>query len=160
MAANPLSLENQLCFSVYSASHAFTRAYRPLLATLGITYPQYLVMLVLWEKRQARVSEIGQALGLDSGTLSPLLKRLEKVGLIKRQRDEGDERIVNIHLTAQGIAAQAGALDVARRIGKAIGCTAGQFVNLRDELRALAARLDAGDRWPPVMAPPMETESW
>lgn len=143
MTANPLSLDNQLCFTIYSASHAFTRAYRPLLADLGLTYPQYLVMLVLWDRRHARVSEIGQVLGLDSGTLSPLLKRLEKIGLIGRRRDTGDERIVNIHLTPQGIAAEAGARIVAERIGQAVGCPVDQFIRLRDELRALTARLDA-----------------
>lgn len=92
----------QLCFAVYSASHAFTRAYRTLLEPLGLTYPQYLVMLVLWDRDGMRVKEIGGALFLDSGTLTPLLKRLEGLGLLSRQRDSSDERQVTILLTAEG----------------------------------------------------------
>ena len=92
----------QLCFAVYSASHAFTRAYRQLLEPLGLTYPQYLVMLVLWERDDRRVKDIGAELFLDSGTLTPLLKRLENIGLVRRVRDARDERQVGILLTAAG----------------------------------------------------------
>jgi DNA-binding MarR family transcriptional regulator len=112
-----LLLENQLCFQVYSASRAMTQAYRPLLKQLGLTYPQYLVMLLLWEKQgqietadascplaPSSVSALGQSLRLDSGTLSPLLKRLEQQGLLRRQRSQEDERQLEVVLTSQGIA--------------------------------------------------------
>ena len=97
-----LPVGKQLCFAIYSASHAFTRAYRHLLEPLGLTYPQYLVMLVLWERDGMRVKEIGAALFLDSGTLTPLLKRLETIGLVRRVRDARDERQVSILLTETG----------------------------------------------------------
>src|SRR5689334_15846953 len=92
-------LERQLCFAVYATAHAFTRAYKPLLDKIGLTYPQYLVMLVLWEKGCLPVKTIGEQLDLDSGTLSPLLKRLEQSGLITRLRDPKDERQVIVSLT-------------------------------------------------------------
>lgn len=95
-------LRKQLCFAVYSASHAFTRAYRLLLEPLGLTYPQYLVLLVLWERDSMRVKEIGAQLFLDSGTLTPLLKRLEGLGYVRRVRDVDDERQVTISLTPAG----------------------------------------------------------
>jgi DNA-binding MarR family transcriptional regulator len=90
------------CFAIYSAGHAFTRAYKPLLEPLGLTYPQYLVLLVLWEGDHRTVKEIGQCLFLDSGTLTPLLKRLEGAGLVRRRRDTADERQVRISLTDKG----------------------------------------------------------
>ncbi len=97
-----LKLGDQLCFAVYSAAHAFNRVYKPLLAALGLTYPQYLTMLVLWEQDDVAVKAIGERLGLDSGTLTPLLKRLEKLGLVARRRDPADERSVRIALTTEG----------------------------------------------------------
>lgn len=104
--ANPadeiLRLDRQLCFPLYAASNILTRAYRPLLDQLGLTYPQYLVLLVLWEKAPRAVGEIGQQLFLDTGTLTPLLKRMEAAGLVARQRDPEDERRVIISLTAKG----------------------------------------------------------
>ena len=96
-----LQLDNQLCFAVYSASLAMTKRYKPLLEKLQLTYPQYLVMLVLWERDGLMVSELGERLFLDSGTLTPLLKRLEANGLVGRIRDVGDERRVHINLTGQ-----------------------------------------------------------
>jgi hypothetical protein len=99
----PLLLGNQLCFAVYSTAHAFNRAYKPLLDRLGLTYPQYLVMLVLWERDGLPVRDIGERLFLDSGTLTPLLKRMEAAELIKRTRGTEDERQVLIALTSQGI---------------------------------------------------------
>ena len=143
VAANPLSLDNQLCFAVYAAGHAFNRVYRPLLKDLGLTYPQYLVMLVLWQDRQASVGEIGDRLGLDSGTLSPLLKRLEKIGLIRRNRNPDDERMVLIQLTAQGVAAEENARQVAAGIARAVGCSLDEMVRLKRDIDALADRLDA-----------------
>src|SRR5215475_5783118 len=101
-ADQPLRLDNQICFAVYSAAHAFNRVYKPLLDRLGLTYPQYLVMLVLWERDGVPLKEIGERLFLDSGTLTPLLKRLEVAGLVKRSRSSEDERQVKITLTAQG----------------------------------------------------------
>src|SRR3954463_16375045 len=91
---HPLQLDNQLCFAVYAAAHAFNATYKPLLEPLGLTYPQYLAMLVLWEEDGVTVSAIGSRLGLDSGTLTPLLKRLEAAGLVSRLRDAADERQV------------------------------------------------------------------
>src|SRR5665647_76946 len=103
VASHPaLQLDNQLCFALYSASLAMTKLYQPLLADLGLTYPQYLAMLVLWERDGLMVSELGERLFLDSGTLTPLLKRLEAAGLIARTRDVEDERRVHITLTAAG----------------------------------------------------------
>ena len=110
--ATTLPIGKQLCFAVYSASHAFTRAYRKLLEPLGLTYPQYLVMLVLWERDGMRVKEIGAELYLDSGTLTPLLKRLESLGLVRRVRDARDERQVSILLTSVGRALEAKALTI------------------------------------------------
>lgn len=95
-------LDEQLCFALYTATHRITRAYRPLLEPLGLTYVQYLVMLVLWESAPQSVGELGHSLYLDSGTLTPLLKRMEKSGLVTRQRDNNDERRVLIHLTDHG----------------------------------------------------------
>ncbi len=97
-----LKLENQICFVLYAASRALTRSYRPLLGKLGITYPQYLVFMVLWERDDITVKHLGEKLYLDSGTLTPLLKRMEKAGFLKRQRSVADERKVRIHLTKKG----------------------------------------------------------
>src|SRR5580692_12047289 len=98
----PLLLGNQICFAVYSTAHAFNRVYKPLLHKLGLTYPQYLVMLALWERDGVPVKDIGERLFLDSGTLTPLLKRLEAAHLIKRTRSREDERQVLVALTSQG----------------------------------------------------------
>src|SRR5690349_24306244 len=108
----PLLLGNQLCFAVYSTAHAFNRFYKPMLDRLGLTYPQYLVMLVLWEQDGLSVKEIGERLFLDSGTLTPLLKRMEAAHLLKRARSAEDERQVLVSLTAQG----AGLRDKAKAI--------------------------------------------
>src|SRR5690349_9051070 len=97
-----LALDRQLCFALYSASLAMTRLYKPLLEPLGLTYPQYLVMLALWEDAGHSVGSLGDRLALDSGTLTPLLKRLESMGLVDRVRDPADERRVLVHLTAAG----------------------------------------------------------
>ncbi|WP_134686505.1 MarR family winged helix-turn-helix transcriptional regulator [Brevibacillus migulae] len=97
-----VKLENQLCFTFYAASREISRMYRPYLETMGITYPQYLVLLVLWEKAACTVKELGEHLFLDSGTLTPLLKRMEEAGLVTRQRSKEDERVVVIGLTEKG----------------------------------------------------------
>src|SRR3989338_8092204 len=102
LSEQALLLDNQLCFALYSASLAMTKLYKPLLDELGLTYPQYLALLVLWEQDSLMVSELGERLYLDSGTLTPLLKRLETSGLVSRLRDVEDERRVHISLTAAG----------------------------------------------------------
>jgi MarR family transcriptional regulator, organic hydroperoxide resistance regulator len=128
---DPLRLDQQLCFALYSASRALTRAYAPLLEPLGLTYPQYLVLLVLWEEDGISVKRLGDRLALDSATLTPLLKRLADRGVVERRRDEEDERVVRIHLTPDGRALRG----KARHIPAAVVCRAG--IDLRDE-RALA----------------------
>src|SRR3954466_4175892 len=100
--AAALLLDNQVCFPLYAAARAVTQAYQPLLARLGVTYPQYLVLLVLWEDDGLSVTQIGRRLHLDSGTLTPLLKRLEQAGLVRRRRAGGDERVVQAFLTPAG----------------------------------------------------------
>ncbi|CAD7045315.1 MarR family transcriptional regulator [Pseudorhizobium halotolerans] len=137
----PARLETQLCFAIYGAAHALTRTYKPLLEPLGLTYPQYLVMLVLWEEDDQSVRAIGDRLGLDSGTLSPLLKRLEQGGLVSRKRDSQDERLVRISLTQKGQDLASQAIDVTRAIAEATQCSLEEMEGLRDRVRALTGRL-------------------
>ena len=111
-----LKLDNQLCFSIYAASRAITRAYRPILEEFGLTYPQYLVLLILWESDGVPVNEIGARLYLDSGTLTPLLKRMESAGFLERRRGKDDERTVEIHLTPAGLALQEKAAEIPVRL--------------------------------------------
>jgi DNA-binding MarR family transcriptional regulator len=136
-----IQLDAQLCFAIYGAAHAFTRTYKPLLEPLGLTYPQYLVMIALWEEDGQPVKAIGERLGLDSGTLSPLLKRLEQSGLVARQRDRDDERQVRISLTQKGQDLKDNAAGVTAAIGKALGCSREEVAALRDELIALKKKL-------------------
>lgn len=140
-----LKLDRQLCFALYGAAHAFTRAYKPLLEPLGLTYPQYLVMMALWEEDSQQVKMLGEKLGLDSGTLSPLLKRLEQAGYVERRRDTADERQVFITLTEPGRAMQCHAVRIMRTIGEQTGCTMGELGSLRDSLNTLKKRLSAMD---------------
>ena len=142
-ADQALLLDNQLCFALYSASLAMTKLYKPLLDELGLTYPQYLVMLVLWERDGLMVSELGQRLSLDSGTLTPLLKRLEAAGLVSRMRAVQDERRVHIHLTAAGRKLKARALKVPGCVLAASQCSVPQVLALVQELRTLRERLAA-----------------
>ncbi|MBW9115877.1 MarR family transcriptional regulator [Rhizobium cauense] len=136
-------LENQLCFAVYSTAHAFTRAYKPILDKVGLTYPQYLVMLALWEKSEQPVKAIGEQLDLDSGTLSPLLKRLEQGGLIKRTRDARDERQVIVSLSEKGRAMKGEVDTIMVAIGQAAGCTLEEMKTIRGLLKGLRANLTA-----------------
>ncbi|MBP2235201.1 DNA-binding MarR family transcriptional regulator [Sinorhizobium kostiense] len=136
-----LGLGQQLCFAVYSAAHAFNRAYKPLLDRFGLTYPQYLVLLALWQQDAMTVKRIGEELGLDSGTLSPLLKRLEAAGYVRRLRDPADERQVIVSLTASGRNLKAEAFKILAEIGKASGCSLEEIGELRDALHRLAHRL-------------------
>jgi DNA-binding MarR family transcriptional regulator len=139
----PLRLDNQICFAVYSAAHAFNRVYKPLLDRLGLTYPQYLVMLVLWERDDVPVKDIGERLFLDSGTLTPLLKRLEAAHLVKRTRSSEDERQVLIALTPQGHALKEKARALPQSILAASDCSVSELVTMKDEIVALRDRLNA-----------------
>ena len=140
---NPaLLLDNQLCFALYSTSLAMTKLYKPLLETLGLTYPQYLVMLVLWERDGLMVSELGERLFLDSGTLTPLLKRLEASGLIARIRDVQDERRVHITLTQAGRALKAEAAQIPACILKASQCTLPDILALTLQVQTLRKNLN------------------
>ena len=138
-----LRLDNQICFAVYSASHAFNRVYKPLLDRLSLTYPQYLVMLVLWERDGVPLKEIGERLHLDSGTLTPLLKRLEQAGLVKRTRSSEDERQVLIGLTAQGNGLKDKARAVPPQILAASQCSVAELTAMKNEILALRDRLNA-----------------
>ena len=135
MSKNQLCLDEHLCFPIYAASNLIVKAYRPFLTPLGLTYPQYLVMLVLWEKECVSVGDLGQILHLDSGTLTPLLKRMETSGLINRSRDPNDERRVLISLKDKGRDLSAEAEKIPKELTKNI-----EFDNLnqlRDELKVL-----------------------
>src|SRR4051812_2496246 len=138
-----LLLDNQLCFALYSASLAMTKLYKPLLDELGLTYPQYLAMLVLWERDGLMVSELGERLSLDSGTLTPLLKRLEASGLIARIRDVQDERRVHITLTADGRKLKQRARKVPGCILEASRCSIPELVSLTRQVQALRQSLAA-----------------
>ncbi|MDW5442446.1 MarR family transcriptional regulator [Polaromonas sp. SM01] len=138
-----LQLDNQLCFALYSTSLAMTRLYKPLLDELGLTYPQYLAMLVLWEQDGLMVSELGERLYLDSGTLTPLLKRLESSGLITRIRALEDERRVHITLTASGRKLKTRAAKVPACILAAAQCPIPELMALTQQVQALRQRLVA-----------------
>ena len=142
-AMDPLLLGNQICFAVYSTAHAFNRVYKPLLDRLGLTYPQYLVMLVLWERDDVPLKDIGEKLFLDSGTLTPLLKRLEAQGLIKRTRSTEDERQVLIALTPKGRELREEARAVPEAILSNSACSVGELVAMKNELVSLRDRLNA-----------------
>ncbi|MDF2693786.1 MAG: Organic hydroperoxide resistance transcriptional regulator [Labilithrix sp.] len=138
-----LKLDNQLCFALHAASRAMTGAYQPLLETLGVTYPQYLVLMTLWEEDGARVSRIGERLHLDSATLTPLLKRLETRGLVERRRSTADERVVEIFLTAKGKRLERKASDVAKEIFCRTQLSLDELGRLREELKELTQKLQA-----------------
>jgi DNA-binding MarR family transcriptional regulator len=138
-----MRLDNQLCFALYSASLAMTKVYKPLLAELGLTYPQYLVMLALWEQDQQGVSELGERLSLDSGTLTPLLKRLESSGFIDRVRAEADERRVIINLTPAGIKLKSRAAKIPPCILSASQCTLPELMALTHQVQGLRQSLQS-----------------
>ncbi len=144
-----LALDSQVCFALYAANRAVTARYRPLLAELDLTYPQYLVMLVLWEaaarSETLRVSAIGDRLRLDSGTLTPLLRRLEQRGLVDRCRSKEDERVVTIALTLAGESLRERAREVPSRLLCELGVDSSQAGSLRDALRQLLSRLEAAE---------------
>ncbi len=144
--ADLLHLDKQICFSLSAASRAFNSVYRVLLKDLGLTYPQYLVMLVLWEHGELPVKAVGEHLRLDSGTLSPLLKRLEAAGLVRRERSARDERSVEVHLTEEGTALRERAQRVPQRIMAATGFELDELRDLHARLDRLTAALDAAAR--------------
>lgn len=142
-SASALLLDNQLCFALYSASLSVTKLYKPLLAQLGLTYPQYLVMLVLWESDDLSVSSLGERLFLDSGTLTPLLKRMEQSGLLQRQRASDDERRVVVSLTPKGRALRERALPIPACMVQASGCPVPELHSLTREIQTLRDQLVA-----------------
>jgi DNA-binding MarR family transcriptional regulator len=139
--ADWLLLDRQLCFALYSSSLAMTKLYKPLLEPLGLTYPQYLVLLVLWEADGLAVGELGTRLHLDSGTLTPLLKRLEAAGLVQRERAADDERRVLIRLTPAGRALRARARRVPEALARASGCSVRELGDLVARLQTLRDRI-------------------
>lgn len=136
-----LRLDRQVCFPLYAATNLLQRLYRPLLEPLGLTYSQYLVMLVLWEREQVSVGELRDCLHLDLGTMSPLLKRMVKAGLVTRERDATDERRVLIGLTPHGRALYEQAQAIPAMLADQIGVTPAKVELLRDETRSLVAHL-------------------
>lgn len=138
-----LLLDNQLCFLFHRITRDLNAAYRPLLSELGLTYPQYLVMLVLWEQDGRSVKDLGQQLCLDSGTLSPLLRRLDRLGLIERVRDSHDERRVNLRLTPAGQDLRDRAQRIPEALGRRLVDTPEEYLALHKQLTSIAARLEA-----------------
>ena len=153
-AFRSLRLEDQLCFALYAASRAMTARYRPLLDEVGLTYPQFLVMLVLWERGSCTVKEIDEALQLDYGTISPLLKRLEAAGFVRRERRRDDERSVNVVLTDAGAALKEEGRTVRAGVACAAGLAPDDFAALRAKLAELTAAMTAEE----VPAPPASRE--
>ncbi|MEU4832889.1 MarR family transcriptional regulator [Streptosporangium sp. NPDC023615] len=141
-----LSVDDLVCFDVHAASRALDAVYRGVLGELGLTYPQYLVMMTLWERGPVTVKELGLALRLDSGTLSPLLKRLEAAGLVRRERSAADERSVLVGLTPEGEAMEERACDVPAHIFRAAGLEPAEVLELQRTLRRVVASLDASSR--------------
>jgi len=134
-------LEQQLCFSVYSAAHAFTAAYKPLLEPFGLTYPQYLVLLALWQKDGVSVKEIGGRLHLDSGTLTPLLKRLQASGYVRRGRDPANERQLRVELTEEGQRLRWKVAEVRKSLVCSVGMTEEPIQALREQVDAMTEAL-------------------
>ncbi|WAC71876.1 MarR family transcriptional regulator [Roseateles sp. SL47] len=152
-ATDWLRLDQQLCFALYASSLAMTKLYKPLLSPLGLTYPQYLVMLVLWESDGLAVSALGERLGLDSGTLTPLLKRLQTQGLVERRRSDKDERRVDIHLSEAGRSLRAQAVGIPEQLACASACSLDELQTLTRQLQDLRSsvlhHLEQADRTRP-----------
>jgi DNA-binding MarR family transcriptional regulator len=145
-----MSLDRLLCFSLYSASRTMTAVYRPILTELNLTYPRYLVMLVLWEKQRVTVGRLGERLQLDSGTLSPLLKRLEADGYVRRERSQADERLVDVTLTPAGRRLERKAQCIPEQLFGSTGMTEQEAADLRDAVRNLTDALNASLRKEPT----------
>ncbi|MCG7623685.1 MarR family winged helix-turn-helix transcriptional regulator [Epibacterium sp. Ofav1-8] len=140
----PLKIDELLCFSVYSVNHAISRLYRPLLAPLGLTYPQYLVLVALWNRDRRKVNELGRELQLDTNTLTPLLKRMEAVELLTRQRNPDDERSLIVALTDKGRALEQKAGELTACVLDAMGGDIEELTALRDRLHLLRDKLERG----------------
>jgi DNA-binding MarR family transcriptional regulator len=136
-----VALDDQLCFALYAASRAITARYRPMLDELGVTYPQYLVLMLLWEEDGQTVGQLGNRLALDSGTLSPLLKRLTSAGLVTRHRRADDERSVSVRLTDAGRALHGPACAISAEMIDALALNQQQFTELKGQLRTITARV-------------------
>jgi MarR family transcriptional regulator, organic hydroperoxide resistance regulator len=146
-----LELDNQLCFALYDASRAITRAYAPLLAELGLTYPQYLTMLVLWETDgPVSMGDLGSRLHLDGGTLTPMIKRLVHLGLVERQRDTNDERRVLITLSEEGAGLRHYACEIPARVFDLFGLDVDVATALRNDLIRIADTLEGRSATPPA----------
>jgi DNA-binding MarR family transcriptional regulator len=148
LPAPSVALDDQLCFALYAASRAVTARYRPMLEEIGLTYPQYLVMMLLWETDHQTVGQLGSRLELDSGTLSPLLKRLTAAGLVTRHRRVEDERSVSIALTDKGRALRDRAVPINAAMIASLDFDATEFDDLKQRLRLLAKRLNPGGAGP------------
>ena len=144
MNREELLLENQICFLVYRLNRAIGAAYRPLLEALGLTYPQYLVMLVLWEHEALQIGDICRLLDLDTGTVSPLIKRMEASGFVKRERQAHDERSVKVSLTEEGRNLEKKALPIPNTIGSCLLTDFSEYAPLKETLKTLNRRLDIG----------------
>ncbi|MDM1407007.1 MarR family transcriptional regulator [Myroides sp. DF42-4-2] len=129
-----LSLENQVCFPIYALAKEIVQHYRPFLDVLGITYPQYLVLMVLWKEREQTVGQLGDRVFLDSGTLTPLLKRMEQKGMVERRRNPADERVVNISLTPKGLALEEQASDIPQKLMESMQVTEEEVVALKNSI--------------------------
>jgi DNA-binding MarR family transcriptional regulator len=135
-----LKLDNQVCFALVTAARNVVGIYRPILEPLGLTHPQYLVMLALWEKAPRSLRELAEELALEAATLSPLIKRLETQGLVTRARRDGDERVLDVRLTPEGVRLRERALDVPRQVMASVGADAASLLALRDALSPFAGR--------------------
>lgn len=142
-ATNDLDLEAQFCFALYSTTLALGKIYAPILAGLGLTYPQYLVMLVLWQEDGLTVRALGEQLHLNSGTLTPMLKRMEQAGLVRRSRDKKDERLVRTELTQAGRDLQPHAVGIPCAIAAATGLPMDRLARIKDELEGIRQALEA-----------------
>jgi DNA-binding MarR family transcriptional regulator len=141
LPAPSVALDDQLCFALYAASRAVTARYRPMLEAIGLTYPQYLVMMLLWEEDHQTVGQLGSRLALDSGTLSPLLKRLTAAGLVTRHRRADDERSVSVRLTDAGRSMQGPACSISAEMIDALALDKEQFAELKSQLRTITERV-------------------
>lgn len=141
-----LLLANQACFPLYALSRKITTHYQPLLERLDLTYPQYLVMLLLWEEPQLSVKELGQRLMLDSGTLTPLLKRLEEKGFVLRTRNDRDERVVDITLTGTGLKLKRKAASIPEELACSLGLTGKELVRMREMVQGMLAKIEKTER--------------
>nr|WP_028611624.1 MarR family transcriptional regulator [Paenibacillus harenae] len=139
---NLLKLEEHICFSLYACSRAIFRMYRPLLDELEITYPQYLVLLVLWDRRECSIKELSETLSLDSGTLTPMLKRMESANLIVRKRSGSDERVVNIQITESGMALEEKAVCIPEAMLASSGMTAEEVMQLNHAIKKLMSHVE------------------